>query len=107
MLALLGCFTFVAIGIAAASLGFGVYTYYDSKGRAEDMQAKQEAQITKNKRRAKSDGVWQYNLALSNMWTGEVLARRDEIMATRRQNYEDEHYGSPVVNDEEFWADFG
>lgn len=92
----------IGLAISAISAGFSIYQYVDTKKRIADQEAKQEAQIAKNKNRTKAQAVEQYNLALASMQTGEVMGRREEILAQREQNYNDDHYGQPEIADENF-----
>lgn len=87
--------------ISAASAAWGVHTYNETKDRMEADRKDQKTQIDQNKREAKAQAAFQYNKALANMRTGEVMARREELMEKRKEVHEDQHYGEPV--DPNFW----
>lgn len=86
-LGILACFVFVSIGVAVASLGLGIYSYVDSKNRAEDAEKKNEEQMLKQERKAKVMHLKQFNRALAAYNTGALLAKRNLVQAKRERAY--------------------
>lgn len=91
----------VLVVLAAAEIGYSYYTKEQQTKQMEKREAKDLKRIDQNKREAKADAAFQYNVALANMRTGEVMAKREELMEKRKEIREHEHYGEPV--DENFW----
>lgn len=86
-----GC---LPIAIGLAGLGFGIYTYIDSKNRAEDGVKKNEAQMLKRERKAKVMHLKEFNRALASYNTGALLAKKKLVEASRERAFE-RNYGSP------------
>lgn len=83
------------IAIGLAGIGFGIYTYIDSKARAEEAEKKNDALMLKGERKAKVMHLKEFNRALAAYNTGALLAKRDLVQAERERAYKARNYGEP------------
>lgn len=87
----------VVIALGVVAIGFSVYTYIDSKDRAEETEERNAAQMLKQERKAKVMHLKEFNRALAAYNTGALLAKRDLVQAERERAYQARNYGETKV----------